>query len=126
MFRLHGFSWVDGKRRDGKTEESAVSLDEFHLPKFMKVGGTYQVVTGPVFLRSETIWLFCKMYQYRIRSIGGDGQVFFIESPVILPRQFLVVKFWKIRLYEYRPINGEKKIAERDLVSFPSRHFAPA
>lgn len=126
MLKLIGSSWTREKKRDGKTEEGAVILDEFHLPKFMKVGGTYQVVTGPVFLRNKTLWFFCKIYQYRIRSMGGGGQIFFVESPVILPRQFLVVKFRRVRLYEYRPINGEEKIAERDLISFSSRHFAPA
>lgn len=100
------------KEGDGKTADTAPRLDEFNLPKFMLVGAGYQVVIGPIFLRGVS--LFCReVYKYTVRGIGGDGQVFFIETPVKLPRRFLVTKMvpW-VRWYLYRPISVEGKKAK--------------
>lgn len=108
------------KEGDGKTADTAPRLDEFNLPKFMLVGAGYQVVLGPIFLRSGS--LFCReVHRYTVRSIGEDRQVFFIETPIKLPRRFLVTKIvpWA-RWYRYRPISVEgKKVKSKHSLARP-------
>ncbi|MEK7569166.1 MAG: hypothetical protein AAB497_03565 [Patescibacteria group bacterium] len=95
------------KEGDGKTIETAGWLHEFNLPTFMRVCGKYQVVTGPVLLKGPPV--FCrKISRYTVRNLDGGSQPFFVESPLDLPRRFIVVRN-KISIvfsyYQYLPIN---------------------
>lgn len=99
---------------DGKTVETAGWLHEFNLPNFMRVCGKYQVTTGPVLLKGHP--LLCReISRYTIRGINGDGQEFFIESPLEIPRRFIVVAH-KISIvfsyYQYLPINTKGRTEE--------------
>lgn len=118
------------KRGDGNTAETAGWIHEFNLPNFMKVCGKYQVVTGPVLLKGPPL-LCRRISRYTIRNLDGGSQTFFVESPLELPRRFIVERH-KISIvisyYEYLPINTNDRREEESYLSAfrgKSRILAP-
>lgn len=97
---------------DGKSPETAGWISEFSLPTFMVVGGGYHVVIGPIFRKGVSLFRR-EVSLYTIRSIGDGGQNFSVETPIKLPRKFLVTK--KVRWcewYRYLPINAKGRTEE--------------
>jgi len=77
--------------RNGFSPETPSTMSTTQLPWFMRPGGAYRVLSGPVFLRvvehsTESV------YRYTLREVCEYGnRIFYIETPLSkLPSYFLV------------------------------------